>query len=96
MNTTTLKISAGMLNISISGTTNMESLPMLTPVAKAFGDGAQTGIDIELTNPLGQIVLNKKTNRKHSSFNISHLAKGVYFVTMKQNQFEKTMKIIKG
>ncbi len=50
---------------------------------------------IEIVNSLGQKVLNEKFETRQASFNLSKLSPGIYFASIKQGVFVKTVKLIK-
>ncbi len=56
---------------------------------------ANEAVNIQMTNTLGQIVLDEKTKNNKSSYNISHLPNGIYFITLNQIKSTKNLKIIK-
>ncbi len=49
---------------------------------------------IEITNALGQVVMNEKLLIQHSTFNIQHFISGVYFVKVTSNNKQTTKRII--
>ncbi|GAB3714434.1 T9SS type A sorting domain-containing protein [Flavobacterium koreense] len=51
--------------------------------------------EIEITSLLGQKILTKKINELQTELNLSELSNGVYFVKVRSEGQEKTMKIIK-
>jgi hypothetical protein len=51
--------------------------------------------EIEITSLLGQKILTKKINELQTELNLSELANGVYFVKVRSEGQEKTIKIIK-
>lgn len=69
----------GILNIDISTSFNVTGM-------------INENIKIELQNALGQVLLSETTNIQHLTFNISHLADGVYF--LKTNT--KTIRVVKN
>jgi len=54
-----------------------------------------TTASIEITNSLGQIVLKEKINNKKSSYNISHLPNGIYFIEINVDGNMKTSKFLR-
>ncbi len=59
-------------------------------VAEAF-----EATTIEITNALGQVMLNEKLNTLHSTFNIQYFSNGVYFVKVISGNTQKTIKMVK-
>ena len=52
-------------------------------------------VSVQLTNTLGQIVLNEKINYNHSAFDISHLPGGFYFIKMISDLRKQAFKLVK-
>ena len=50
---------------------------------------------IIITNTLGQVILSETMNVGKQNFDISSQANGVYFVNVKQNGKQQTIKLIK-
>ena len=50
---------------------------------------------IQLTNSLGEILMEEKTTSQHLSFNIQNFSSVIYFATITQNNSVKRVKIIK-
>lgn len=51
--------------------------------------------EIEISNALGQTLVSKKINLKNEQVKLADWPKGIYFVKIKNSQFQKTYKVIK-
>jgi uncharacterized repeat protein (TIGR01451 family) len=60
-----------------------------------FISNASTMDNIEITSVLGQKMLSKKGNELQTEINLSSLSNGIYFVKIRSEGQEKTVKIIK-
>jgi hypothetical protein len=52
-------------------------------------------VSIQVSNMLGEILINESVNTQHSTFNIQHFTTGVYFVKVIENNKQQVIKLIK-